>query len=94
MDRVASRAAHQSDPFVALFVGDDRADIHTSCHSEWMAERDSEARIALGIETPKQRRKRQMNSEPKPMTAKEILAEGWRLTQERMALSGMSIPHD
>ena len=28
-----------------------------------------------------------MSSEQKPMMAKEILAEGWRLTQESMALS-------
>ena len=47
--------AHPADQFVALFVGEDQADIHTSCHPEWIADREVEARIALGIETPKQR---------------------------------------
>jgi hypothetical protein len=39
----------QHDQFVALFVGDDPADIHTSCHPEWIARREAEARLALGI---------------------------------------------
>jgi hypothetical protein len=40
------------DPFVAIFVGRDRADVHASCHPAWAAEQEAEARIALGIETP------------------------------------------
>ena len=42
----------QHDPFVVLFVGDDRADVHTSCHPQWAAEQEAKARAALGIETP------------------------------------------
>ena len=35
----------------AIFVGEDRADIHASCHPAWLAEQKAEARVALGIET-------------------------------------------
>jgi len=38
------------DPFVVLFVGDDRADVHASCHAGWRAEREAEACAALGLE--------------------------------------------
>jgi hypothetical protein len=38
------------DPFVALFVGSDHADVHSSCHSAWRAKREAEARRALGFE--------------------------------------------
>ena len=38
------------DPFVLVFVGDDRADVHASCHPAWRAEREAEARKALGFE--------------------------------------------
>jgi hypothetical protein len=37
------------DPFVLLFVGSDRAEVHASCHPLWLAEREAEARRALGI---------------------------------------------
>jgi hypothetical protein len=40
------------DPFVAIFVGEDRADLHASCHAAWVAEQEAEARVALGIEMP------------------------------------------
>ncbi len=40
------------DPFVTIFVCKDRADVHASCHPAWVAEREAEARVALGIETP------------------------------------------
>jgi hypothetical protein len=40
------------DPFVAIFVGKDRADVHASCHSPWVAEQEAKARFALRIETP------------------------------------------
>jgi hypothetical protein len=40
------------DPFVLVFVGKDRADLHASCHPEWVAKQEAEARVALGIETP------------------------------------------
>ena len=38
------------DPFVLLFVGNDRGEVHASCHSTWLAEREAEARRALGLE--------------------------------------------
>jgi len=37
------------DPFVRLFVGNDRGDVHASCHPAWVAEREAEACRALGI---------------------------------------------
>ena len=40
------------DPFVAISVGEDRADVHALCHPAWVAEREAEARVALGMETP------------------------------------------
>ena len=33
-----------------------------------------------------------MSDEQKPMTARELLAKGWELTRESMALVGMPIP--
>jgi hypothetical protein len=42
----------QNDPFVFLFVGEDRADIHASCLPQWISEQEFRARVALGIETP------------------------------------------
>jgi hypothetical protein len=41
----------EDDPFVLVFAGEDRADLHASCHPVWMAEQEAEARVALGIET-------------------------------------------
>ena len=38
------------DPFVLLFVGNDRGDVHASCHAAWQAKREAEARRALGLE--------------------------------------------
>jgi hypothetical protein len=38
------------DPFVLLFVGNDRGEVHANCHASWLAEREKEARSALGIE--------------------------------------------
>ena len=38
------------DNFVRLFVGNDRGDVHASCHPAWLAEREAEARRALGLE--------------------------------------------
>lgn len=38
------------DPFVLLFVGNDRGEVHASCHSAWLAEREAEARRALRID--------------------------------------------
>jgi hypothetical protein len=38
------------DPFVAIIVGEDWADVHASCHSVWIAKHEAAARIALGIE--------------------------------------------
>jgi hypothetical protein len=38
------------DPFVLLFVGTDRGEVHASCHPAWLSEREAEARKALGLE--------------------------------------------
>jgi hypothetical protein len=38
------------DPFVFLFVGNDRGEVHGSCHAAWIADRESEARRALRID--------------------------------------------
>ena len=37
------------DPFVRLFVGSDRGEVHALCHGPWLAEREAEARRALRI---------------------------------------------
>jgi hypothetical protein len=38
------------DPFVLLFVGNERGEVHASCHAAWLAEREAEARRALRLE--------------------------------------------
>jgi hypothetical protein len=38
------------DPFVLLFVGNDRGEVHASCHASWLTEREAEARRLLGID--------------------------------------------
>jgi hypothetical protein len=38
------------DPFVLLFVGNDRGEVHASCHSAWREAREAEARRALRID--------------------------------------------
>ena len=38
------------DPFVLLFVGTDRGEVHSSCHSQWLAAREEDACRALGLE--------------------------------------------
>jgi hypothetical protein len=38
------------DPFVLLFVGTDRGELHSSCHPTWLAEREAEARRALRMD--------------------------------------------
>jgi hypothetical protein len=38
------------DPLVLLFVGNDRGEVHASCHPTWLAEREAEACSALGID--------------------------------------------
>jgi hypothetical protein len=38
------------DQFVLLFVGEDRADVHASCHQAWREAREAEARRALRID--------------------------------------------
>jgi hypothetical protein len=47
-----------ADPFVVLFCGTDRAELHAACHHAWVALRESEARAALGIDTPDRGRRR------------------------------------
>ena len=37
------------DPFVLWFVGNDRGEVHASCHPAWLAEREAEACRALRI---------------------------------------------
>jgi hypothetical protein len=44
------------DPFVFLFVGNDRGEVHSSCHSTWLAEREAEARKALRLQWPSDER--------------------------------------
>jgi hypothetical protein len=44
------RGERADDPFVLLFVGADRGEVHSSCHSTWLAEREAEACKALGLE--------------------------------------------
>jgi hypothetical protein len=41
--------ARADDPFVLLFVASDRADVHSSCHAAWRAEREAEAVAALDL---------------------------------------------
>ena len=43
-------AKSPANPFVAIFCGEDGAEIHSACHSAWAATRESVARAALGIE--------------------------------------------
>ena len=38
------------DRFVLLFVGNDRGDVHASCHAAWQAEWRRKAMTALGFE--------------------------------------------
>jgi hypothetical protein len=38
-----------NDRFVIVVVGNDRGEMHVSCHPVWLAEREAEARKALGI---------------------------------------------
>jgi hypothetical protein len=45
-----------ADPFVLIFVGETRADIHASCHPAWNAQQEAKARVALGIENPNEGR--------------------------------------
>jgi hypothetical protein len=37
------------DPFVLLFVGNDRGEVHAACHSAWIAQQEAQARSALGL---------------------------------------------
>ena len=41
-----------ADPFVILFCGVHRAEVHTGCHATWTAEQEDAASVALGISTP------------------------------------------
>ena len=38
------------DPFVLLFAGNDRGEVHSSCHPTWLAEQEAAARRALRID--------------------------------------------
>jgi hypothetical protein len=40
--------ARLEDPFVVLFVGTDRGEVHGNCHSTWLAEREAQACEAMG----------------------------------------------
>lgn len=42
--------ARSEDPFVLLFVGNDRGEVHGSCHPTWLAQREAEARRALQLD--------------------------------------------
>jgi hypothetical protein len=37
------------DPFVLLFVGNDRGEVHGNCHTSWLEQREAQARSALGL---------------------------------------------
>jgi hypothetical protein len=37
------------DPFVLLFVGNDRGEVHGNCHASWLEQREAQARSALGL---------------------------------------------
>jgi hypothetical protein len=41
------------DPFVLLFVGSDRGEVHGDCHSAWQIEREAEAGEALRMDLRK-----------------------------------------
>ena len=41
--------ARADDKLVALFVGNDRGEVHASCHSAWIAHREAQAHSALGL---------------------------------------------
>jgi hypothetical protein len=45
--------ARPDDPFVLLFVGTERGEVHGDCHSAWQMEREAEAREALKIDLRK-----------------------------------------
>ena len=42
--------SRSDDPFVAMFVSENRADLHASCHPAWIAEQEAKARVALEID--------------------------------------------
>jgi hypothetical protein len=42
--------SRSGDPFVAMFAGENRADIHAMCHPAWIAAEEAKARVALGID--------------------------------------------
>ena len=46
------RWQRKDDPFVIVFVGEDRADIHASCYPRWLAEQESSARVAIHASSP------------------------------------------
>jgi hypothetical protein len=48
--------ARADDPFVLLFAGTDRGEVHSSCHSTWLAEREADARRALRLQWPSDER--------------------------------------
>lgn len=37
------------DPFVVVFAGDDRADVHGRCYPMWVEEQEERARVALAL---------------------------------------------
>jgi hypothetical protein len=42
----------QTDQLLAIFCGTDHAELHAGCYPAWVARRESEARVALGIDPP------------------------------------------
>jgi NAD(P)H-hydrate repair Nnr-like enzyme with NAD(P)H-hydrate epimerase domain len=42
--------SRSGDAFVAMFAGENRADIHAMCHPAWIAAQEARARVALGID--------------------------------------------
>jgi len=44
-----SGGRREDDPFVLVFVGEDRADIHAECYPLWLADREAQAQAALSL---------------------------------------------
>ena len=44
--------SRSDDPFVILFVGEDRADIHASCYPRWLAKQEWCARVSIHSSSP------------------------------------------
>jgi hypothetical protein len=63
---LCSDGGREDDPFLLVFVGEDRADLHASCHPIWLAEQEVKAGTVLGIGPPNaQGRGRSIQNKPR-----------------------------